>query len=98
MSNVTNAILTAACDEDLALGALKPFVRVEDAADGHCEKRIECIIAVAAFNYLDVDELIERIVSAPWHNPEQVMLLLRRQDDYMFFPFVMEGRRCSSSW
>jgi len=67
------------------------FVGVEDTRvhgenwdwyGGH--KRLECYLAIAAFNYLDLTALVRHLRSLPWYHPEDVQLFIKREVDDRF--------------
>lgn len=60
-------------------GSLRPVDQY-----GSNGKEMECHIALGAFNCLDVDGLISAFRAAPWERPEDVQLLVMRQDDDRF--------------
>ena len=88
MSQVTSLVLTYhARDrrvvEDLVLTATtedQRFVDCTEAANegarGPCRKMLQLQLAATAVNGFDVQDLVQRIESAPWRSPEAVMLLV----------------------
>ena len=59
-------------------------------------KALECFLAIAAFNYLDLDRLVADLRTLPWEQPECVQLLVREQEAIGFriinvFPEAIDG-------
>jgi hypothetical protein len=54
-------------------------------------KRLECSIWVGAFNYLPVEEFVERVKAAPWRDKESVQLFIKEDDDQLFRERVGTG-------
>lgn len=47
-------------------------------------KALEVFIAIGAFNYLHIDELVDHIRSLEWHDPTCVQLIYSREDEGKF--------------
>lgn len=48
------------------------------------DKGFEATVYVGAFNYLEVSEFIEFVLTRPWHSPEEVQLFVKRQEESKF--------------
>lgn len=68
---------------DWLLKANKGELRTVDQY-GTNGKAMECHVALGAFNYLNVDEFIDAFRAAPWDEPENIQLLVQRQEDERF--------------
>ncbi len=69
--------------------AKEGFALVSDYARGY--KGLETDVALGAFNYLDLKELIVHIRSLGWDSPESVQLFVNEQDSHcmrVVFPCV----------
>jgi hypothetical protein len=95
MSVVTNVILTAGCEIDGVLGQLNSnleslgvkggFVQVDQHAGNEKSVRnMECNVYVAAFNYTSTQLILDAVRAVAWRYPNQVQLLVRRQDEELF--------------
>ena len=52
------------------------------------KKCLEAELWVAAVNYLNTEEFIEGVRSAPWRVPDSVQLFIKEQDDEIFHQVV----------
>lgn len=91
MSNVTNVIFVTSVDEDraiLALRVISSFVdmgwqSLQDYVTGG-SKNLECEMFVGAFNYFDEQKFIDELKMVKWRYPEELQVMVRRQDDDRF--------------
>lgn len=91
MSHVTNIILKTAYDEDRDLIAEKfPMLSLTSEQAGG-DKHMECDVFMGAKNYLDLDELVGTFRKAPWDDPENVQLLIQRQNENRFEEYLVRG-------
>lgn len=58
------------------------FAKVDEHGGG--KKKMSCDIFMAAVDYLNKDELLERFWSIKWERPEQVQLLIKGAQDKRF--------------
>lgn len=86
MSVVTDVILTTFLDEDAAFKRLCtalpdriPPVPVHQ--HGTTGKAMQADVYLAAYNYLNLDELIVAVEQAGWHTPEEVRLFVNGEYD-----------------
>lgn len=56
-------------------------------------KRMECMVYLCAFNFLDEHRLIEAIESLHWKRPDAVQLFMMRQDENQFSETLLFERR-----
>lgn len=95
MSYVTNVILSMGMEgEKLEQvnkffdGNQKGFVSCDDESLPRGwyggSKMLEIDIAVGAFNYLSIDELVEHLKTIEWQEPEEIQLLICDKDDNRF--------------
>lgn len=98
MSWVTNAILCFGCEDTkfrldevnklFEEDGVEGFVRADDPELPRGwyggQKFLECDLAIGAFNYLSIEDLIEVIRLVDWENPEAVQLIIKDQEDYKF--------------
>lgn len=83
MSVVTNIIVTAACGERLDKEMQRAgFERVDKFAGG--TKWMEAMVYCGAFNYLDLVAKAAEIRALPWHDPEELQIFAKGQDDNTF--------------
>ena len=61
---------------------LYSFNRVDQHAGG--SKCMQCTVHLAAINYLDHEELLERVRAAPWGSSEHVQVFLKSEDGNQF--------------
>ncbi len=94
MSYVTNVVVTTACgdlivyDEDeqtSAPPAMEPLGlrRVPEELPGG-SKGMECEVYLGGFNYLQVDEMLNAVLSIEWEFRDQVQVFVRDQHDEKF--------------
>jgi hypothetical protein len=98
MSDVTDVILTLSLieesGEDCSLPAVErvneclvlknhgKLERVEGHAGGR--KAFQAVVLLGAFNYLDIDDLVNAIAAQRWEAPEDVQLFIKREHDDTF--------------
>ena len=100
MSTVTNVIFVTSVDEYEATQALKKIssfeleTHWEPISDSHTggSKNIECVIYIGAFNHFDEDKFVDEIKKVEWKYPEEIQVMVRRQDDDQFID-IFRGRR-----
>jgi hypothetical protein len=102
MSNVTNVILSIETLNMASEEALKlinkffgnyGFGKITDGRDYiglvGGTKNIESEIALGAFNYLDLDGLVQHIKRINWKGPTSIQLLLKGQEESLFTSHVV---------
>ena len=96
MSSVSNCILSFSVLEDIpariiAVNAVlspQSFVSIEDESlpkgwyGG--SKMLETALLVGAFNYFPEDEFMGWLKTINWRCPEEVQLIIKRDDDLLF--------------
>ena len=85
MSNVSNVIMVTLPDDTGSWREMSPLdrlVQVDQLAGG--PKCMECDVFMAAYNYLDRDEIIRVFKSVEWECPEEAQLMVKGQDDEQF--------------
>lgn len=97
MSTVTNLILvTGTWDGDDAVAYLNDYLSQEGVVSGSCRiakvsdfvtnvstKSMEAEVFMAAANYLELEPFLEAFRSAPFEFPDDVVLLVKEQDDHI---------------
>ena len=93
MSMVTNVILKTSVFEEKGIGELNALFGSEfkscDDESLPCgwyagSKFLECGIYPAAFNFLNLEELVSAIRQVPWKRPKDVQLLIQEQEEDRF--------------
>ncbi|WP_027394089.1 hypothetical protein [Aquimarina latercula] len=99
MSEVTNLILTCSTGEKekLILSKINQFkmdnklfkiVSINDKTLPDAwyggTKYMECNIFIGAYNYLNLEKLIDNLKSIEWEDPEDVQLIIKQQNDDHF--------------
>lgn len=90
MSVVTGVVLSTSCTEEdgpnlpainawLDQRGFRPLVQVEDGFGG--TKHPQLMVAGAGFNYFDDAEFAAFVMDLEWDMPEQVVLVLTREQD-----------------
>lgn len=92
MSTVTNVIFVMSVDEFEATQALQRISSFQfgtywqplkdDITGG--SKNLECEIYIGAFNYFDEDKFVDELKMVEWKYPEEIQVMVRRQDDDKF--------------
>ncbi len=92
MSVVTNTILSYPIEEYCPeLERLLEVNRFFAGSEGfvYCDdyggtKMLETNIAIGAFNYLQLDELVKHLKGIKWEQPDGVQLIVQEQNDSRF--------------
>lgn len=58
------------------------LVRVDDYAGGF--KAMQCVIAIGAFNYLDIGAFLKVAWSLNWGDPQGVQIMIKDEEDELF--------------
>ncbi len=64
---------------------------VESHAGGR--KMMSCDVFMAAVDYLNVDEFIEKFHQVGWQKPQEVQLMIRREGDLVFRSYRPKSHR-----
>ena len=94
MSAVTDVILTTAIDENKAFARLcaaipDRFPPVAVHQHGTTGKAMQADVYLAAYNYLNLDQLVTAVEQADWETPEQVRLFINGEYDENGFHEVL---------
>lgn len=92
MSLVTNVILTTFLNDEDAVATVNESLKAQPTMSGHDvlhpvhdhgsnRKAMEADVYIGAFNYLDLDGLLQAVRSAPWEWPDYVRVFVQQQDD-----------------
>jgi hypothetical protein len=57
------------------------------------EKCLEATVFVGAFNFLHSEEFVQAVQKAGWRSPENLQLMLQKQDDDRFTLYEFQGKR-----
>ncbi|MBD0284876.1 MAG: hypothetical protein ICV79_05550 [Flavisolibacter sp.] len=100
MSKVTNLIITFSTleDDDVIIQSLKSFnyngqpFEIASVKDKNLpeswyggNRKLECNVLIGAYNYIDLNELIEFMKKAiTWEAPEYVQIIVKEHNDFKF--------------
>jgi len=100
VSTVTDVLLASALDEEDAFAAVNEYLEQQEAGRGLLianglwsgailrGKAMQATVGFGAFNCLDWDGFCRAVITAPWREPQNVQLWVKRESDERFLPIL----------
>lgn len=99
MSTVTDVLLASALGEGPAWDRVNAWLETQEAGRGLLlanprwhdvdrGKAMQALVGFGAFNCLDWDGFCRAVITAPWREPQNVQLWVKRECDERFLPIL----------